>query len=90
VLVTPPVVAAAIAAAADPEAASTVLPLASVAAFVDGLLGFGLHLRGIARMPGGFANLRFNVTLGPPLFAPLLLTAVGLLGLLASVLRRSR
>jgi hypothetical protein len=55
---------------------------------LDGVLGFFLHLQGIKRMPGGFANLRFNITMGPPLFAPLLLSSVGLLGFLATLLRR--
>jgi hypothetical protein len=57
---------------------------------VDGLLGFGLHLQGIERMPGGFRNLQFNFTMGPPLFAPLLFSSVGLLGFLAALLRRAR
>jgi hypothetical protein len=90
VFVTPPMIISAVAAAFDRDAASTVLPLASMVTFGEGLLGFGLHLRGIRRMPGGFSNMRFNVTLGPPLFAPLLFTSVGLLGMLASILRRSR
>lgn len=88
IAVTPPMVIAAVAAVRSAEAARTVLPIASAATFADGLLGFGLHLRGIRRMPGGFSNLRFNTTLGPPLFAPLLFTAVGLLGFVSSLLRR--
>ena len=39
-------------------------------------------------MPGGFRNLQFNITMGPPLFAPLLFCSVGLLGLIAALLRR--
>lgn len=88
VWLTPAMAAAGIAAALDAAAAETVLPAVSAVTFADGLLGFGLHLRGLARMPGGFSNLRFNLTLGPPLFAPLLFTSVGMLGLLATVLRR--
>jgi hypothetical protein len=88
VALTPPMVVAALAAARSAEAARSVLPVASAATFADGLLGFGLHLRGIRQMPGGFSNLRFNTTLGPPLFAPLLFTAVGLLGIVSSLLRR--
>jgi hypothetical protein len=38
-------------------------------------------------MPGHFTNLRFNLVMGPPLFAPLLLCSVGLLGLIASLLK---
>jgi hypothetical protein len=60
-----------------------------VVTFLDGLLGFLLHLQGIQRMPGGFRNLQFNFTMGPPLFAPLLFSSVGLLGFLAALLRRA-
>ncbi len=88
VWLTPPMVGAALAAVADPEAASTLLPAASAITFLDGMIGFGLHLRAAFRMPGGIRNFRFNVTYGPPLFAPLLLTSVGLTGLIASMLRR--
>ncbi len=90
VWVTPLMVAAALGAAGSPRVAHHVLPWASAVTLLDGLLGFGLHLRGITRMPGGLDNLRFNVTLGPPLFAPLLFSAVGLLGLIATLLRRQR
>lgn len=86
--VTPPMVAAAIGAARSKQVAHRLLPLMSVITFLDGLLGFVLHLRGIKRMPGHFTNLRFNLTLGPPLFAPLLFCSVGLLGLIAALLRR--
>ncbi len=89
VWVTPPMVLAAAGAAMSERVARVVLPVASIVTFLDGLLGFGLHLRGIKRMPGGFTNLQFNVTLGPPMFAPLLFSAVGLLGFIASLLRRS-
>jgi hypothetical protein len=82
--------ASGIGAAASDRVAHAVLPIASLLTFADGLLGFLLHLRGIRRMPGGFANLRFNITMGPPLFAPLLLTSVGLMGLIASLFRRAR
>ncbi len=88
ILVTPPMVGAAIGAAVSERMATRVLPAASAATFLDGVLGFGLHLRGIHRMPGGFHNLRFTATLGPPLFAPLLFSAVGLLGMVAAMMRR--
>ncbi|HEX2987452.1 MAG TPA: hypothetical protein VHS06_04695, partial [Chloroflexota bacterium] len=84
-----PTVAAAVGAAQGrAPAAHRALTVLSVATFLDGLVGFGFHLRGIRRMPGGFSNLQFNVTLGPPLFAPLLFTAVGLLGFISTILRR--
>jgi hypothetical protein len=85
---TPPMIVAGCATAVSRRAAHALLPITSVATLFDGLLGFLLHLRGVGRMPGGYANLRFNLTLGPPLFAPLLFSAVGLLGLIASLLRR--
>jgi hypothetical protein len=88
VWVTPPMVAAAAGAAASERIARRVLPVASAFTFADGMLGFGLHLRGIRNMPGGFGNLRFNAALGPPMFAPLLFSAVGLTGFIASILRR--
>ncbi len=88
VWVTPPVIAASLGAMQSEPAARKWLPIASLASLFDGLFGFWLHLRGLRRMPGGFQNLDFNVTLGPPLFAPLLFSAVGVLGLIASILKR--
>jgi len=88
VIVTPPMVAAGIGAMMSEGIARRVLPVASAVVFADGLLGFVLHLRGLERMPGGFRNLEFNLTMGPPAFAPLLLCAVGLMGLVASLLGR--
>jgi hypothetical protein len=88
VWVTPPMVVAALGAAVSERVARQVLPIAAAVTFLDGLLGFGLHLQGIQRMPGGLRNLQFNFTMGPPLFAPLLFSSVGLLGLIASLLRR--
>jgi hypothetical protein len=82
-------VAAAVGAARSEQVARGILPWASVVTLLDGALGFFLHLRGIHRMPGGFTNFRFNVTTGPPLFAPLLFSAVGLLGLIAALLPRT-
>jgi len=83
-----PMVGVGLAAVGSGWVARALLPFVSVGTFLVGLLGFTLHLRGIKRMPGGFSNLQFNITLGPPLFAPLLFSAVGLLGTLASLLRR--
>jgi hypothetical protein len=88
VWVTPPMVAAAIGAALSQRVAEHVLPLASTVTFLDGVLGFALHVQGIQRMPGGFRNLQFNFTMGPPVFAPLLFSSVGLLGLIAALVRR--
>jgi hypothetical protein len=68
--------------------AKTALPVASAAILVNGLQGTYLHARGIAQKPGGWANARYNMEMGPPLFAPLLVTMVGGMGLLAAILRR--
>lgn len=90
VWLTPPMVAAAAGAFYSERIARTLLPLVSAVTLLDGMLGFYLHLRGIHRMPGRFHNWLFNITIGPPLFAPLLFCAVGLLGLLAAFLRREK
>lgn len=74
--------------ALDRRAARTVLPLCSVALLADGLTGFIFHIRGVARKPGGWRIPIFNVIMGPPIFAPLLLATSGYLGVLASLLRR--
>jgi len=89
VALTPVAIAAAVSGAVSPRAAKTFLPVASAAVMANGVQGFYLHVRGIARKPGGWRMLRYNVEMGPPLFAPLLMTMVGGMGLLASVLRRS-
>ena len=39
---------------------------------------------------GGLANARYNMEMGPPLLAPLLVTMVGGMGLLAAILRREK
>jgi hypothetical protein len=88
VWISPLVAGSAVAAALDERAARQVLPFTATASLVDGLLGFYLHLREVDRMAGGLRNFWFNFTMGPPLFAPLLLCAVGLMGLIASALRR--
>jgi hypothetical protein len=88
VVLTPPVMAAAAASVRSERVARHLLPWASIVIFVDGLAGFYLHVRGLIRMPGDLRNLSFNVTYGPPLFAPLLFCATGLLGMIASLLGR--
>jgi hypothetical protein len=72
----------------SPRAAHTVLPITSAAIVANGLQGTYLHARGVAQKPGGWRNARYNLEMGPPLLAPLLMTMVGGMGLLASVLRR--
>ncbi|MCX7523115.1 hypothetical protein OSC27_12620 [Microbacterium sp. STN6] len=71
--------------------AKTALPIASAVIVANGLQGTWLHVRGIARKPGGLRkNLLYNIEMGPPLLAPLLVTLVGGMGLLAAVLRREK
>jgi hypothetical protein len=90
VWLTPLVLAGTVGAFYSQRLARVALPAISALSFFDGVAGFFLHLRGIYRMPGHVRNLQFNVTMGPPLFAPLLFCAVGLLGGLATLLRRER
>jgi len=80
--------AAGIAGVASKRLAKTALPLASAAIVANGLQGTYLHARGIAQKPGGWRNARYNLEMGPPLLAPLLVTMVGGMGLLAAILRR--
>ena len=86
IVVVPTAIPAGIAAVFSRRAAHTVLPLASAAIVVNGLQGTYLHLRGVAQRPGGIT--RYNLEAGPPVFAPLLASVVGGMGLLAAVLRR--
>ncbi|MEO6884889.1 MAG: hypothetical protein ABI232_01200 [Jatrophihabitantaceae bacterium] len=86
VVVVPTAIPAGIAAVASHRAAKTVLPFVSAAIVVNGLQGTYLHLRGIKQRPGGWT--RYNIEGGPPVFAPLLASLVGGMGLLAAVLRR--
>jgi hypothetical protein len=69
-------------------AARVLLPLSSLLLVLDGIIGFFFHIRGIQRKPGGWRIPIFNLIMGPPLFAPLLLGICGFLGLIASFLRR--
>jgi hypothetical protein len=80
--------AAGVAGMLSPKASHTMLPLASAAIVANGLQGTYLHARGVAQKPGGWHNARYNLEMGPPIFAPLLMTMVGGMGLLASILRR--
>ncbi len=70
--------------------AKTALPVTSAAIVANGLQGTYLHARGIAQKPGGWRNARYNMEMGPPLLAPLLVTMVGGMGLLAAILRREK
>ena len=90
VVLTPILMAGGFGAVRSRTIARTLLPIASLAALVDGGVGTFFHARGVARRPGGFRAPVHNIIYGPPLFAPLLFASSGLLGLLASLLRRAR
>ncbi len=90
-IVTGPIAAAAgVAGFLNHRLAKTALPLASLLVIANGMQGVYLHARGISRKPGGWRNFRYNMEMGPPLLAPLLVTLVGGMGLLAAILRRER
>jgi len=86
IAVVPTAIPAGIAAVFSRRAAHTVLPAASAAIVANGLQGTYLHWRGVLQRPGGLT--RYNLESGPPVFAPLLASLVGGMGLLAAVLRR--
>ncbi len=88
IIVTPPVVIAGIAGVFSKRWAKTALPVASGIYMLNGLLGEYYHARGVARRPGGFKLWRYNIPMGPPIMAPGLMSIVGAMGLLASLLRR--
>ena len=71
----------------EPKAARTVLRWISVITLADCAIGFGFHVRGIARKPGGWRLPVANIIMGPPIFAPLLFGIAAYLGLIASYLR---
>src|SRR3569833_1962258 len=74
----------------SPRIAARALPTLSVVAAADSAIGFFYHGRGVLRRPGGTKHLVYNIIYGPPIFAPLLFGAAGMLGILASLLRRRR
>jgi len=82
--------AAGVAGVCSRRMAKTALPLTSAVILANGLQGTWLHARGIAQKPGGFRNFRYNMEMGPPLLAPLLVTLVGGMGILAAILRREK
>jgi hypothetical protein len=90
VIIAPLLTATSIAAMFHRRTARTLLPAASLLAVANGSLGFYYHARGVGRRAGGIKHLLYNVMYGPPVFAPLLLGACGLLGVLTSLLRRER
>lgn len=90
IVAAPLLAASALAAIKSPRAAQTALPATSLLAMANGAVGFLYHARGVKRRPGGLGRLGYNIMYGPPIFAPLLFSAAGFLGLLASVMRREK
>jgi hypothetical protein len=90
VVLSPALGAAGIAGVASERVARTWLPAVSALYVANGAVGVFLHLRGIARKPGGLGEASYNLVMGPPLLAPGSLTLVGALGLAAAIMRRER
>ena len=90
ILLTPVMLAATLGARRSERVANTLLPLASAILMLDGAVGFGYHFRGILARSGGEKKPLYNILYGPPIFAPLLFAACGLLGMLAYLMRRER
>lgn len=90
ILLSPLLIAASVGAMRNRKVAHTWLPVLSAAALVDGSVGFYYHARGVLRRPGGRKHLLYNIMYGPPVLAPLLFGACGMLGLMASLFRREK
>ncbi|HEX4065247.1 MAG TPA: hypothetical protein VHZ09_04420 [Acidobacteriaceae bacterium] len=90
IVIAPLLAGAAFASVRSRRLATTALPAVSAAASADAAIGFYYHARGVLRRPGGRKHLLYNIMYGPPIFAPLLFGAAGMLGFLASLLRRRR
>jgi hypothetical protein len=84
----PPVISAGVAGIFSERAARTWLPATSAVYALNGAIGAFLHLRGVARKPGGFKEPIYNLVMGPPLLAPGSLVLVGSIGMLAALMRR--
>jgi hypothetical protein len=90
ILLAPLLIGSAAAAIPSPRVARTLLPFTSLLAILNGSIGFFYHLRGVVRRSGGLKLKFYNLMYGPPVFAPLLYSACGFMGLLASLMRRER
>ena len=88
VILAPMLAATAFASVKSRRIATTALPALSALACADAAVGFYYHGRGVLRRPGGRKHLLYNIMYGPPIFAPLLFGAAGMLGLLACLLGR--
>ena len=90
IIIAPLLAASAFASVKNRRLATTALPALSAVASADAAVGFFYHARGVLRRPGGTKHLLYNIMYGPPIFAPLLFGAAGMLGFMASLLRRRR
>ncbi len=90
VVLAPALMAACFLSMRNRRVAHTWLPALSAAAVLDGSAGFYYHARGVLRRPGGRKHLLYNIMYGPPVLAPLLFSACGMLGLMASLFRREK
>ena len=90
ILLTPLMLVATLGSLKSRRVANTLLPAASAVLMLDGAVGAMYHARGILRRPGGAKKPLYNIIYGPPIFAPLLVAACGLLGMLAYLMRRER
>ena len=90
ILLTPLLSGAALGALKSERVANTLLPAASALAMVDGVVGTYFHVRGILKKPGGRKKPLYNTLYGPPIFAPMLFAAAGMLGMMAYLVRRER
>jgi hypothetical protein len=90
IILSPLLAAASFGAVRSRRVATKALPAISAVAAADSAIGFYYHARGVLRRPGGAKHLIYNIIYGPPIFAPLLFGAAGMLGILASLLRRRR
>lgn len=90
ILLTPLMLATTLGARKSRRVANTALPAVSALLMLDGVIGFGYHVRGILRRSGGKKKPLYNIIYGPPIFAPLLVAACGLLGMMAYLMRRER
>lgn len=88
IVIAPLLAASAFASIKSRKVARTALPAFSALAAADAGVGFFYHARGVLRRPGGRKHLLYNIMYGPPIFAPLLFGAAGMIGALASLLRR--
>lgn len=90
ILLTPVLAGSALLSLKSKRVANTLLPATAALAMIDGVVGTGYHVRGIVRRSGGMKKPLYNILYGPPVFAPMLFAACGLLGMMAYLMRRER